>query len=255
MFRQFFARPSQPTRRDGRPIYAIGDVHGRSDLLEPLLQKIFADAGGRDCVLVLLGDYVDRGSASREVIERLSSGGFPPTMQTVFLKGNHEAAMLDFLDQPEAGRAWVEHGGYETFMSYGVRPPAIDADIGEWREASNALRAAIPQSHLDWLKALELSFVHDRFFFAHAGVDKSFGPDDQDAATLLWARRSFLEDKRRWPLTVVHGHTPQTRPVVAQGRIGVDTGAYATGRLTAVRLENRAIDFFFARSGNRTEER
>ncbi|MGJ3230767.1 MAG: metallophosphoesterase [Oceanicaulis sp.] len=251
MFRRLFSNAVVEHPRDGRPVYAIGDIHGRADLLDPLLEVIFKDAAGRPGVLVTLGDYVDRGQDSRAVIERLSLGAFPTGFETVFLKGNHEAAMLDFLERPEAGPAWVQHGGLETLLSYGVRPPTVSTDSEGWRATSEALRANLPETHISWLNALRLWHRHDGYFFVHAGVDKDRGPRDQDEATLLWTRRRFLSDRRRWPFTVVHGHTPEARPVVERGRIGIDTGAYATGVLTAVRLERTKINFFSAKAGRR----
>jgi serine/threonine protein phosphatase 1 len=229
-------------------LYAIGDVHGRADLLEPLLETIFKDVEDQPCLLVMLGDYVDSGEASRSVIERLANGPFPRSMETVFLKGNHEAALLDFIQTPETGPAWVEHGGRETLLSYGVRAPLHASDAKGWREASQAFSEALPESHTRWLEALRLFHISGEHFFVHAGVDKGRDPHDQDEATLLWTRGGFLRDHRRWPLTVVHGHTPEPKPVVVRGRIGLDTGAYATGCLTAARLKPGRVVFFSARA-------
>lgn len=227
----------------GRRVYAIGDVHGRLDLLETLLVEI-----GKDCAslneraqLIFLGDYIDRGLHSREVIDRLleltRDGRFSPR----FLKGNHEAALLDFLARPESGAAWLTYGGAETLYSYGVAAPPLASGPASLHRASEALRAALPDAHLDFLSHLELWIRHGDHLFVHAGLRPGRGLDAQDEQDLLTIRDAFHKSWRRWPFTVVHGHTPVDSVYIDDRRICVDTGAYITGRLSAVCIDQGEV--------------
>lgn len=229
---------------DGRLIYAIGDVHGRLDLLDELLDVIAHDIAGLDRrdrpVLVLVGDYVDRGVASRDVIDRLislkaaSDGGAGFEIRT--LMGNHEQTLLQFLDSAEVGPSWVEFGGGETLASYGVIKPPGRGDGDSWRELQAQFRQALPPDHLTFLRGLELSARYGDYLFVHAGVRPGIPWDRQEAEDLLWIRNDFLTLPHRLGCVVVHGHTPDDAPFLGDDRINVDTGAYATGVLTAVRL-------------------
>lgn len=231
---------------EGRRIYAIGDVHGRADLLEKLLQDIRKDALGgsfRDRpILVLLGDYVDRGFQSKEVIDLLL-GELVSPFETYFLKGNHEAAMLQFLNEPAIGPRWAEFGGAETLVSYGVRPPRMRTSIDEWAIASDELNRVLPPEHLDFLERLQLSVRIGDYLFVHAGVRPGVDLGNQSEQDLLWIREEFLNDTRPLGAVVVHGHTPAARPHRDSRRVGIDTGAYLSGRLTAARFEHDAVDF------------
>jgi serine/threonine protein phosphatase 1 len=228
----------------GRRIYAVGDVHGRADLLEALLEKISADCalGGfeGDPILVFVGDYIDRGLQSRAVIDRLlrlADEGY----ETYFLKGNHEAVLLEFLDRPETGAVWFAIGGAETLFSYGVPAPKPGAAAKEWRFASRALRAAIPAPHMRFLTRLKLTVQLGDYLFVHAGLRPGEPLERQAENDLLEIRAPFLNARRRWPFTVVHGHTPFDEVTRKPGRISIDTGAYATGRLSAVRLQGAEV--------------
>ncbi|MDX2236146.1 MAG: metallophosphoesterase family protein [Hyphomonadaceae bacterium] len=227
--------------------YAIGDVHGRADLLAILLDKIEADARASRLkpLLVMLGDYVDRGPDSRGVIEMLASGR-PHGFERRFLKGNHEQAMLAFLDKPHANRPWLELGGLQTIVSYGL-PAALSnaADAALQRVAAD-LRAALPESHLAFLKGLERYAVYGDYLFVHAGVDPAKPLAAQTDTDLFWIRDRFLKAFGAYTHCVVHGHTPQPFAYVDERRIGVDTGAYALGTLTAVRLEAETTSFISA---------
>lgn len=242
----FGARPAAPPPAAAPPglrLYAIGDIHGCRAELDSLLALIEADpAEGVEKRLVFLGDYVDRGPDSRGVLDRLIAlaAGSP---QAVFLKGNHEAAMLDFLRAPETGDAWLQWGGEETLESYGVdpvaRPPsAIAADF----------RDRLPAAHRAFLEGLELHRAFGDYLFVHAGLRPGVALDAQEERDLLWIRGEFHNapaDKRP-DKVVVHGHHPGRKPIDAGWRIAVDTGACYGGKLTAVALEGETRRFLAA---------
>ena len=245
----------QPTsaRADGETIYAIGDIHGRYDLMKALLAQIAGDYPGRTAgrrpTLIFLGDYVDRGPDSAKVIEALIWLKRRPDLDVRLLKGNHEAAMLDFIDDPATTAAWLRFGGAETLAAYGV--PAPEADEGEvgLARARDELLERMPASHLRLLQGLELMLVVGDYAFVHAGVRPKIALAAQDEQDLLWIRKDFLEASGGFEKVIVHGHTwIGDRPQVFDHRIGVDTGGYATGALTAVRLEDGEICVFQARA-------
>ncbi len=231
---------------DGQRVYAIGDVHGRADLLKILLTKIQADALGGDYKgrpkLVFLGDYIDRGFQSREVIDILLGDLMSP-FDTYFLKGNHEAAMLQFLSEPGMGPRWIEHGGAETLVSYGVRPPRSRTATDDWAIASQELKRALPREHLQFLMGLQVSLRIGDYMFVHAGVRPGVELDQQSEYDMLWIRDAFLNDTRPLGAVVVHGHTPASQPHRDSRRVGLDTGAYISGQLTAARFEHEAVEF------------
>ena len=231
---------------EGRRIYAVGDIHGRADLLEKLLQTIRADALGGPAsekpILIFLGDYIDRGFQSKEVIDLLL-GDLVSPFETLFLKVNHDAAMLHFLVEPAMGPRWAEFGGAETLVSYGVRPPRSRTSLDDWALASDQLNSLLPSAHLVFLKNLDLSVRIGDYMFVHAGVRPGVDLARQSEQDMLWIREEFLNDKRPIGAVVVHGHTPATRPYRDSRRIGIDTGAYLSGRLTAARFEHEVVDF------------
>lgn len=249
------ARPSPARFLEGRVGYAIGDVHGRADLLSELLRHLERElpkdqrkAGAP--VLIFLGDYVDRGPQSRQVIDILvrlrQSGPWP----IVFLRGNHEEAMAGFLDDPLENRAWLTYGGAATLRSYGVMPankrgtiPGRNRDQDAIVGLAQDLRAVMPASHRQFLDDLRDHVVLGDYCFVHAGIDPDKSLADQQSRDLLWIRNRFLLDPRPWSHRVVHGHTPTQAPFADGRRINVDTGAYASGRLSAVRLEGEAHRF------------
>ena len=256
-FQQGAAEPSPPPELidygppaqvpEGRRIYAIGDIHGRADLLEKLLKDLQADAlngsyNGQP-ILIFLGDYVDRGLQSKEVIDVLL-GDLVSPFETYFLKGNHEAAMLQFLREPSAGPRWAEFGGAETLASYGVRTPRSRMAGEEWSLASAELARVLPPEHLRFLTTLQVSVRMGDYLFVHAGVRPGVELDRQSEYDLLWIRDDFLNDKRPLGVTVVHGHTPASKPHKDPRRVGLDTGAYLSGRLTAARFEHDSVEFF-----------
>ena len=246
MLRRLFSRagsapaltPSQPTT-GGALIYAVGDIHGRRDLLDRLTAKIRADAAlaeGGPPVLVFVGDYVDRGPDTRGVIEAVLALSREGAFEVRPLKGNHEEQLLAFLKDPRAGPAWLDFGGGATLASYGVAPPAGRTDEAAWEDAHRAFAAALPDEHLRFFEALELAVVCGDYLFVHAGVRPGIPLNEQSEHDLLWIRDEFLSASRPFEKVVVHGHTPEAAPYLGRNRIGIDTGAYATATLTAVRL-------------------
>ena len=224
---------------EGMRIYAIGDIHGRDDLLGRLLADITRDgAKYPDCrkLIIFLGDYVDRGLQSRQVIERLATlgmGGF----ETVFLKGNHELAMMQFLGDAQFGRTWKYYGGLETLHSYGINELTLSDDPADFERARERLVADMPASHRRFLETLSLSVEYGDYFFAHAGVRPGLSLARQIEEDLLWIRDEFLQSRMSFGKVVVHGHTPTEAAVFRSNRIGIDTGAYMTGVLTCLVLD------------------
>jgi serine/threonine protein phosphatase 1 len=247
--RGFFARlmrapaPRAPSRvPEGVRVYAVGDIHGCADQLNRMLNAVQADASTSASIkhLVFLGDYVDRGPDSRGVIERLSSPF--PGFKTHFLRGNHDQAILDFLQDPSFYRTWRSYGAPETLVSYGVVPPRFDKEA-EFTVARDKLASALPGRHVRFLENLELSARIGDYFFAHAGVRPGVKLDHQVADDLLWIRDEFLMSNDDFGATVVHGHTPGNTAIHRTNRICIDTGVYATGRLTAAVLEGETCRF------------
>lgn len=244
MFARLFRRPKdhEPApSTGGRRIYAVGDVHGRLDLLGPLLHDIAEDAIAspptQRPLLIMLGDYVDRGPASKGVVDLILQMKAWAKFEVRALKGNHEEALLQFLVEPTFGSAWFDHGGAATLASYGVQPPAQRTDPAAWQAASEAFAAALPAEHKAFYEGLELMVTVGDYAFVHAGVRPGVPLAEQAERDLLWIRQEFLADRGRFEKVIVHGHTPMEQPQLTPARLGVDTGAYATGVLTAVRLD------------------
>ena len=238
----FARRRRAPRLEAGIRVYAVGDIHGCTAELDRLMKNILADRKGWDgaCHLVFLGDYVDRGPDSRGTVELLLAP--PAGFQTTCLRGNHDQTLLDFLDDAGFYRSWKDFGGRETLLSYGVPPPRFD-EPAALEETRFAFRSALPPSHLAFFRALPLSLMIGGYFFAHAGVRPGVGLEQQDAGDLMWIRDEFLMSPTDFGKVVVHGHTPTAAPVRRPNRIGVDTGAYATGLLSAAVLEADACRF------------
>jgi len=232
----------QSENQADRTLYAVGDIHGRADLLAALEKLIIADwrhGGGKDGLLIFLGDYVDRGPQSSEVIERLIKG-FP--VPSAHLRGNHEQVLLDFLDDPGLGEMWRRNGGMETLASYGV-------DIGEvslgrgFARAARDLRARLPAAHLSFLNGLKLSLTIGRYFFCHAGVRPGVPLAAQTADDLMWIREPFIASRADFGKIVVHGHTSVETPELLPNRINIDTSAFLTGKLTCLVINGDATRF------------
>jgi serine/threonine protein phosphatase 1 len=221
----------------GFMIYAIGDVHGRADLLVELFAAIDADLADRppaaDILHVFLGDYIDRGPESRRTIDLVIARR--RRHETVLLKGNHETFPAQFLSDPMFGD-WRHLGGLETLMSYGLRP-TIDANPQEQRALARQFAAALPESHARFFSELKNSFCCGDFFFVHAGVKPGVPLERQREEDMLWIREDFLHHEEDFGKIIVHGHTPVRESDFYDNRINIDTGAYATGKLTCPVME------------------
>lgn len=231
--------PENPRVPDGEIVWAIGDIHGRLDLLKPLVEAIRADAAGTNArrkTVVFLGDYIDRGPDSRGVIHYLAGLPRDEGIEWRFLKGNHEEAMLNFLADPAEGAKWCDYGGDATLQSYGLRVPQLKHRADAWAHLAADLDHKVTTEERVFLEGLELSVGIGDYFFAHAGARPGEALDRQTAEDLMWIRRSFLESPIEFEQVVVHGHTPTAEVHADHRRVGIDTRAYESGVLTALRL-------------------
>jgi len=228
-------------------IYAIGDVHGRLDLLDAIHERIAADASRRAAahkLLIYLGDYVSRGADSRAVVDRVREWQ-PDEFEVVWLKGNHEDLLLRFLDgEIDAGRHWFDYDGLDTLASYGVEIPdrkaRDEASVASLRER---FAAALPPAHLDFFRSLRVSFRAGDYFFVHGGVRPGVPLAQQGDHDCMWIRKSFLESDQEHGAMIVHGHSISARPEVRHNRIGIDTGACHSGVLTCLVADGETRSF------------
>ncbi len=236
------SRASQhPRVPEGVRVYAVGDIHGRADLLDQVLIRIDSDkakAPSSNSIEVFIGDYVDRGPDSRRVLDQLVTR--ERTHRMVFLRGNHETLLLKFVTSQLILNDWQRIGGLETLMSYGLTP-SINADTATQTRLAAALDQAMPPSHRRFLDDLKSSFTCGDFYFVHAGVRPGIPLANQHDEDLLWIRNEFLTCEEDFGKIVVHGHTPVPKLDVRPNRINIDTGAYATGNLTCLVLEGDTI--------------
>lgn len=237
-----------PEAPPGRIVYAIGDIHGEAALLEALLGKIRDDAAAREGapLAVFLGDYVDRGPDSRSVLDLLCDAPLPGFAIDA-LTGNHEQGMLAFLTDPLSGMAWLEFGGLATLSSYGVAIQPGTVTPARLRDYRDQLAERLPDEHRRFLHRLKPWVVHGDYLFVHAGVRPKIPLAAQRMEDFLWIRDPFLAWPDRHEKMVVHGHSVRFAPELLPNRIGIDTGAYATGVLTAVALEGRDLRVLQAR--------
>ena len=239
-----YFRAAEPSRApENCRIYAVGDIHGRVDLLEQMHELIQIDVREKPVqrtVVIYLGDYVDRGPNSYAVVELLLKEPLRArldNLETVHLLGNHEALLLRFLEDPEITEVWFMNGGDVTLRSYGVDPWQSSASNSFAQGLRRAFLNRAPPSHLSFLRNLQLSHEEGDYLFVHAGVRPGVALDAQKAEDLIWIREEFINSKRDFGRVVVHGHTPQRSPQSRANRIGIDTGAVYGGKLTAVVLE------------------
>lgn len=243
-------RAGTPARvPDDCRVYAVGDIHGRVDLLAALHDHILDDAAAATAgrkVLVYLGDYVDRGPCSFEVIDMLIEApleGF----EIVHLKGNHEDFVLRFLaegpEEDSEADTWFINGGEFTLLSYEVPLLTVPFGLAELETVRNAFRAALPQSHREFFEGLKMFHVEGDYLFVHAGIRPGVPLDEQDEEDLLWIREEFLYSDADLGHMVVHGHSPEVNPEVRPNRIGIDTGAHYTDRLTCLVVEDESTRF------------
>ncbi len=245
--RTFRSRPPQVDA--DQLVFAVGDVHGCDELLEALIDGLAEDAAAAkaqtphmQALLVFLGDYIDRGPDSARVLDLLLDLD-GPFDEVRYLRGNHEEAMLGFIEDSSAGSRWCAFGGDATLKSYGVNAPAANASAAEWEGARAQLANALPKRHEVFLRQLETITTIGDYAFVHAGVRPGVMLAEQSERDMLWIRDEFLDDDSRLEKIIVHGHTPEPEPVHNFRRIGVDTGAYASGVLTAARLCGESVSF------------
>jgi serine/threonine protein phosphatase 1 len=232
-----------PSLPPGIRIYAIGDIHGRCDLLNELLTRTDADIKSRPAakaLYVFLGDYIDRGPKSRETIDRLIEHS--SKTESVLLKGNHELVAIRCLSEGRLFDQWMRIGGAETLISYGIAPGPF-ANGKRIAQLQAAFHGALPSAHLRFFRDLQTSFTCGDFFFAHAGVKPKMELALQSESDLLWIREQFLNSREDFGKIVVHGHTPNREIDVEPNRINIDTGAFATGRLTCLVMEDATLSF------------
>jgi len=235
---------------EGCRIYAFGDIHGRFDLLGELYQAVEADLQARpvdECVEVFVGDYVDRGPDSRQVLKFLADRS-SACGRRVCLKGNHEDVLLQSLREPDLLSYWLGQGGASTMLSFGVEPPG-DARYKTLSACRDALAEALGPDLKRFLDGLGTMERIGDYVFVHAGIDPSRSLEAQEEHDLVWIREPFLSSTQEYGFCVVHGHTPRERRRVQGNRINLDTGAFATGILTCVVLEGRSRRFL-ATKGN-----
>lgn len=238
MFNFAPSRGNGPAGARGWRAYAVGDVHGRLDLLEQLLAKIHEDIRRRPrrkVLLVFVGDLIDRGPQSAQVVERLRTYR-RDTVETIFLLGNHEEVLLRIL----AGDAdlitkWQAFGGKECLESYGVDAAKLAGLKNP--EALKVIRKAIPRAHVEFLQSFDDSCRFGDYLFVHAGIRPGVDIDQQRQSDLRWIREPFLFDETDHGFVVVHGHTIRPEVEMRPNRIGIDTGAYRSGVLTALAIE------------------
>lgn len=221
-------------------IFAVGDVHGRLDLLLRLEEKIAAAAIPGSGV-VFLGDYIDRGPDSAGVLEYLSRGRFAG-LRTRYLLGNHEDMLLHSFDAPQLVQPWLAHGGMATLANYRVGLPAKLDPVARGEAIARQMRNALPAHHLAFLQSLELSLQVGDYLFVHAGIRPGRSLEQQTRQDLLTIREPFLGTRKVLPCRVVHGHSVTFEASVEPYRVGVDTGAYATGRLSCAVIEGSTVE-------------
>jgi serine/threonine protein phosphatase 1 len=234
-----------PHLSPGNRVYAIGDIHGCIAPLRQLHQLIREHAANQPVarnVVVYLGDYVDRGPDSRAVIDLLRDGPLP-AFERIFLKGNHEASLLQFLEDEEHGPQWFAYGGDATLYSYGVSAPRSSTDLAGLHRAQSEFAQKLPPEHRDFFARLQLTHIEDDYLFVHAGLRPGVAIENQNADDLLWIRDEFLRSNAEFGKIVVHGHSISEEPTIRHNRIGIDTGAFAGGPLTCLVLEGTSRSF------------
>jgi len=216
------------------PLAAIGDIHGCADLLERLLSQLEPDLQ-----VICVGDYIDRGDHSADVLRILHA-----KPDIICLKGNHEEMLLNFLEQPETyGRRWFRNGGLQTMASFGIAGLTQTSSDDRLRTVRDALVKAMGDPLIDWLNGLQSGWRVGNLAVVHAGADPALPLDAQPGHVLRWGHPDFMTTPRRDGVWVIHGHTIVAAPAMDEGRVAIDTGAYASGRLTAAVVTDGDISF------------
>ncbi|WP_425097724.1 metallophosphoesterase [Tropicibacter sp. S64] len=225
------------------PFYAVGDLHGCDELFLKLLHRLHEEAHPT-ARLICVGDYVDRGDDSAGLLARLHRMQTGSEGLMVCLMGNHERMLLDFLEDPAAhGFRWQRNGGLQTLASYGLRGVPESGSNDDWAGLRDKLARKMGPGLIGWLQDLPLYWQTGNVVVAHAGAEPDLPIEEQGERELLWGRSAFFEKTRGDGLWVVHGHVITRDPKAEQGRIPLDTGAYATGRLTAALIEPQSARY------------
>jgi serine/threonine protein phosphatase 1 len=237
-FRRTGREPVRPEYPLGQRMYCIGDIHGRADLLAELHDRIQRDAEAFDGTrqVLYLGDYIDRGEQSREVLDLL----IKPAMENferICLLGNHEQALLDFLVDPVTMAGWLTWGGMATLRSYGVHAGPLRSRE-ELLMLRDRLDAELPQAHREFLASCPPAWSAGGYFFVHAGIRPGVALEKQSVEDQLWIGEEFTSSRANHGAIVVHGHSISEQPEFLPNRIGIDTGAFQSGVLTALVLES-----------------
>lgn len=224
------------------PLYVIGDVHGCLAELDDMLARIetHSEANGvANSKLILLGDYVDRGPKTAQVLERIYTLQAKQPDRVICLMGNHEKMMLEFIDDPAGkGIRWLQFGGSDTLESYGISNPGRKADVEDLTEASMDFEEAMPEGLQSWLRSLPLSFQSGNIVCVHAAMAPDTPPNEQSDRVMLWGHRDFMNTARGDEFWIAHGHTIVKSASCKNSRIALDTGAYQSGRLSAAAISN-----------------
>ena len=237
------ATPSIETKpKPAAPFYAIGDIHGCLKEMDQLVAKI--ESEDAKAPIVFLGDYIDRGTQSAQVLARLRELQSKDADRVICIMGNHERMMLEFIDDPLGrGARWLVNGGIQTLQSFGIKPGKSKPDAEEAMELADQLEDALPEGMQDWLRNLPMQWSSGDVHCVHAAMDPSAAPDNQKERHLLWGHREFMKVPREDGACVVYGHVIVPKPDARDGRFAIDTGAYKSGKLTAVRIETDAWRF------------
>jgi len=220
-------------------LYAIGDVHGRLDLLEAMHERIHGDIAARgpaDWRVIHLGDYTDRGPSSKDVLDFLIAAKARDG-RILSLMGNHDLGLLEFLAEPNPYELFATTGGKETARSYGVELQF--APVAALMEGHARFRDTVPEEHVAFLRSLPRSVTFGDFFFCHAGVRPGVKLELQDPHDLIWIRNEFLDHPGLHEKVIVHGHTPSDEAEIMPNRINVDTGAFYSGVLTCAVIDGQ----------------
>jgi len=246
-----WARRRQPTAKSmvaalmpDQPFFAIGDIHGCTDLLDGIMRQVERAAVGPEPV-VFVGDYIDRGRNSAQVLSWLFEVQQSNPGQVICLMGNHERMLLDFIDDPAGrGAQWLRNGGLDTLASFGVTLQTNETDTDAAIAIANALEAAMPAGLQDWLRGLPLFWTSGNVHCVHAAMSPNRAPEDQREDVLLWGHPDFMTSERDDGQFVLHGHTIVPKAKIVGSRISIDTGAYRTGQLSAVRVGAGTCEYF-----------